>query len=189
MTNRRQSRCEGVIKKSLVLQEKLAERAQKKEIRSLNKTSSSANKSSAAKDNSHLTADVNVVPNPGVIDSSEQNSDKEVNLETIEEVEQELVDPIEAKMDETEYNTQYRKVKTAELAVKDSIETFNSKTVSDLDLNTYQSSLKDIGKELKVFVESINDILIDLKDDDPRKDDLKASKTELLKEVKENETK
>ena len=31
MTNRRQSRCEAVIKKSLVLQEKLAERAKKKE--------------------------------------------------------------------------------------------------------------------------------------------------------------
>ena len=70
--------------------------------------------------------------------------------------------------------------------MKDSIEILNSETVSDLDLNTYQSSLKDIGKELKVFVESINDILIDLKDDDPRKDYLKASKAELFKEVKEN---
>ena len=70
--------------------------------------------------------------------------------------------------------------------MKDNIEIFNSETVSDLDLNTYQSSLKDIGKELKVFVESINDILIDLKDDDPRKDDLKSSKAELFKEVKEN---
>ena len=108
MTNRRQSRCEAVIKKSLVLQEKLAERAKKKkEIRSLKKTSSSADKSSAAKDNSHLTADVNVVPNPGVSDSSEQNSDEEVNLETIEEVEQELVDPNKAKMDKTEYNTRF----------------------------------------------------------------------------------
>ena len=92
-------------------------------------------------------------------------------------------------MDKTEYNTRYRKVKAAELAVKDNIKIFNSETVSDLDLNTYQSSLKDIGKELKVFVESINDILIDLEDDDPRKDDLKASKTELFKEVKENENK
>ena len=89
-------------------------------------------------------------------------------------------------MDKTEYNTRFRKVKAAELAVKDSIETFNSKTVSDLDLNTYQSSLKDIGKELKVFVENINDILVDLEDDDPRKDDLKASKAKLFKEVKEN---
>ena len=32
MTNRRQSRREAVIKKSLVLQEKLAERAKKKEV-------------------------------------------------------------------------------------------------------------------------------------------------------------
>ena len=92
-------------------------------------------------------------------------------------------------MDDTVYNTQIKKVKVAELAVEDSIEIFNSKTVSDLDLNTYQSSLKDIGKELKVFVESINDILINLKDDDPRKDDLKASRAELFKEVKENENK
>ena len=87
MTNRRQSKLDVVIKKSLESQEKLAERAKKKEIRSLKKTSSSADKSSAAKDNLHLTADVNVVPNPGVSDSSEQNSDKEVNLETMEEVE------------------------------------------------------------------------------------------------------
>ena len=105
MTNRRQSRHEAVIKKSLVLQEKLAERAKKKEIQSLKKTSSSADKSSAAKDNSYLTADVNVVPNPGVSDSSEQNSDKEVNLETIEEVEQELVDPNKTNMDKTDFNT------------------------------------------------------------------------------------
>ena len=70
-------------------------------------------------------------------------------------------------MDKTEYNTRFRKVKATELAVKDDIEIFNSETVSDLDLNTYQSSLKDIRKELKVFVESINDILIDLEDDDP----------------------
>ena len=101
MTNRRQSKREAVIKKSLESQEKLAERAKKKEIQSLKKTSSSAGESPAAKDNS-----VNAVPNPGASDSSEQNSDKEVNLETIEEVEQELVDPNKAlKMDDTEYNT------------------------------------------------------------------------------------
>ena len=61
-----------------MLQEKLAERAKKKEVWSLKKTSSSADKSSAAKDNSHSTADVNVDPNPGASDSSEQNSDEEV---------------------------------------------------------------------------------------------------------------
>ena len=68
--------------------------------------------------------------------------------------------------------------------MQDNIEIFNRETVSDLDLNTYQSSLKDIGKELKFFVESINHILINLKDDDPRKDYLKASKAGLFKEVK-----
>ena len=83
MTNKKQSRCETVIKKSLLLQEKLAEKAKKKEVRSPKKTSSWADKSSAVKDNSHLTADVNVVSNPGVSDSSEQNSDEEVNLESI----------------------------------------------------------------------------------------------------------
>ena len=79
-------------------------------------------------------------------------------------------------MDDTVYNTRIKKVKVAELAVNDSIERFNSKAVSDLDLNTYQSSLKDIKKELKVFVDNINDILVDLEDDDPRKDDLKLEK-------------
>ena len=129
MTNRRQSKREAVIKKSLELQEKLTERAKKKEIWSLKKTSSSADKSSAAKDNSHSTADVNVDPNPGASDSSEQNSDEEVNLETIEEVEQELVDPNKANMDKTEFNTQFRKVRATEIAVKNSIARFNSGTV------------------------------------------------------------
>ena len=107
MTSRRQSRLEAVIKKSLVLQEKLAERAKKKEVWSLKKTSSSADKYSAAKDNLNLTSKVNIVPNPAVSDSSEQSSDKEVYLETIEEVEQELVDPNKANMDKTEFNTRF----------------------------------------------------------------------------------
>ena len=85
MTNRRQSKHEAVIKKSLESQEKLVERA---------KTG-----------NLYLTADVNVYPNPAAGDSSEQNSDEEVNLETIKEVEQELVDPNKTNMDKTEFNT------------------------------------------------------------------------------------
>ena len=89
-------------------------------------------------------------------------------------------------MDETVYNTCIKKVKVAELAVNDSIERFNSKAVSDLDLNTYQSSLQNIGKELKVFVDNINDILVDLEDDDPRKDDLETQKVELSGEVRKN---
>ena len=182
MISRRQNKCESVIKKSLKLQEKLKERAKKKGVANP-EPGPSVDKAPAVEDNS------NIDPNPADTDSSEQTSDKEVDLETIKEVEQELVDPIEAKMDKTEYNTRYRKVKAAELAVKDNIKIFNSETVSDLDLNTYQSSLKDIRKELKFFVESINDILINLKDDDPRKDDLKASKAELFKEVKENKNK
>ena len=184
MTNRRQSRREAVIKKSLVLKDKLAKRAKKKEVWSLKKTSSSVDKSSAAKDNSHLTADVNVVPNPGVSDSSEQNSDEEVNLETIKEVEQELVDPNKANMDKTEYNTRFRKVKATELAVKQSITRFNSGTVSDAVLDSYKSSLQNIKKKLEAFEENVTDILIDLEDDDPRKDYLKVKHVELSDEVK-----
>ena len=146
MTNRRQSRREAVIKKSLVLQEKLAERAKKKEIWSLKKTGPSVDKSSAAEDNSNLTSNVNIDPNPGVSDSSEQNSDKEVNLETIEEVEQELVNPNKANMDKTEYNTRFRQVKTTELAVKQSITRFTSGTVSDAVLDSYKSSLKKLKR-------------------------------------------
>ena len=115
MTNRRQSRCEAVIKKSLVLQEKLAERAKKKEIRSLKKTGPSVDKSSAAEDNSNLTSNINIVCNPADTHSSEQSSDEEVYLETIEEVEQELVNPNKAKMDETEYKTKIRKIKLLNL--------------------------------------------------------------------------
>ena len=49
-------------------------------------------------------------------------------------------------MDKTEYNTRFNEAKVAELAVKHSIKRFNSKTVSDLDLNSYQSSLQNIKK-------------------------------------------
>ena len=103
--DRRQSKCEGVIKKSLELQEKLNERAKKKEVANPKKSSFSADKTSAAKDNSNFTSNINIVPNPAVSDSSEQSSDKEVYLETIKEVEQELVDPNKANMEETEFNT------------------------------------------------------------------------------------
>ena len=102
---RRQSKCEGVIKKSLELQEKLDERARKREVRSLKKSSSTSDKTSAAKDNLHPTSDVNTVPNSGDRDSLELNSDKEVYQETIEEFEQELINPNKATIDETEYNT------------------------------------------------------------------------------------
>ena len=148
MTSRRQRKRESVIKKSLKLQEKLKERAKKKGVANP-EPGPSVDKAPAVEDNSNLTSNVNIDPNPADTDSSEQSSDKEVYLETIKEVEQELVNPKEAKMDKTEYNNQYRKVKAAELAVKDSIEIFNSKTVSDLDLNTYQSSLKLLERSSK----------------------------------------
>ena len=134
-----------------------------------------------------MTADVNAVPNPGAIDSSEQNSYEEVNLETIEEVEQELVDPNKSNMDKTEYNTRFRKVKTTELAVKQSITRFNSGTVSDVVLDSYKSSLQNIEKKLEAFEENVNDILVDLEDDDPRKDTLEIRHVELSNEVKRNE--
>ena len=77
----------------------------------------------------NLISNINIDHNPADTDSSEQTSDDEVNLITFEEVEQEPVDPNKAKMDDTEYNTQFNEVKIAELAVKHSIKRFNSKTV------------------------------------------------------------
>ena len=90
-------------------------------------------------------------------------------------------------MDDKVYTTRIKKVKVAELALNDSIKRFNSKAVSDLDLSTYQSSLKDIKKELKVFVDNINDILVDLEGNDPRKDGLEAKKVEHFNEVIKNQ--
>ena len=90
-------------------------------------------------------------------------------------------------MDQTEYNTRFRKVKATELAVKNSIDRFNSKTVSDSDLDSYQSSLKNIEKKLEVFVDNINDILKDPKDNDPRRNDLEARLLKLSCEVMEYE--
>ena len=79
--DRRQSKCEGVIKKSLELQEKLDERARKREVRSLKKYSSVADKTSATKDDLHLTSGANTIPNPSDSESSEQDSDKETYQE------------------------------------------------------------------------------------------------------------
>ena len=102
MTNRRQRKRESVIKKSLKLQEKLKERAKKKGVANPKKYGSSADKTPAVEDNSNLASNINIDPNPADTDSSEQSCDEEVYLETIEEVEQELVDPNKAKMDKTE---------------------------------------------------------------------------------------
>ena len=102
MTRRRQNKCESVIKKSLKVQEKLKERAKKKGVANP-ESGPSVDKAPVVEDN--LNLNVNINPNPADTDSSEQSSDEEVYLETIEEVEQELVDPIKAEMDKTEYNT------------------------------------------------------------------------------------
>ena len=60
----------------LKLQQKLEERARKKEVPSLKKSSSVADSNSATKGESLLTSVVNVVPNPGDSGSLELNSDK-----------------------------------------------------------------------------------------------------------------
>ena len=168
MTGKRQSRRDAVIKKSLKLQEKLKERTKKKGVANPIE-SSSATEAPAANDNSEVAANVDLVPNPAVTDGSEESSGEEEHLENIEEVEDNLVDPNKTKMDDTEYNTRFKKVKTAELAVKYAIKRFNSKTVSDLDLNTYQSSLQNITKKLEALEDNIDDILVDLEDEDPRR--------------------
>ena len=136
MTGKRKSKRVTVVKKSLKLQEKLTERAKKKGVANP-KESSSGIENPAANDNSEVTANLEIVPNPAVIEGTEQSSDEE----TAELVVEELVDPNKGKMDDLEYNTRLKKVKLAELAVRDGLRRFNSKTVSDLDLNNYQSSL------------------------------------------------
>ena len=141
MTSRRQSKHESVIKKSLKLQEKLKERAKKKGVTNP-ESGPSVDTAPAVKDNSNLISNVNIDPNPPDTDSSEQTSDKEVNLITFEEVEEELVDPNKVNMDETEYNTRFRKVKATEIAVKNSIARFNSGTVSAAILDFYKRSLQ-----------------------------------------------
>ena len=114
MTSRRQSKRESVIKKSLKLQEKLKERAKKKGVTNP-KSGPSVDKAPAVEDNSNLTSNVNIDPNPADTDSSEQTSDKEVNLITFKEVEQELVNPNKANMDEREFNTRFKKLKLLKL--------------------------------------------------------------------------
>ena len=135
----RQSKGELVIEKSLKLQEKLKERTKKKGVANP-EPGPSVDKAPAAEDN------INIDPNSADTDSSEQTSDKEVNLITFEEVEEELVDPNKANMDKTEFNTRFRKIKATELAVKQSLIRLNSGTVSDAVLDSYKSSLQNIKK-------------------------------------------
>ena len=61
MTGKRKSKRVTVVKKSLKLQEKLTERAKKKGVANPKKSSSSTDKTSAAKDNSNLTSNFNKV--------------------------------------------------------------------------------------------------------------------------------
>ena len=67
MTSRRQSKHESVIKKSLKLQVKLKERAKKKGVANPNKSGSLVDKAPAVEDNSNLTPNVNINPNPAAI--------------------------------------------------------------------------------------------------------------------------
>ena len=98
-----------------------------------------------------------------------------------------IADPKEAKMDKTEYNTWLRKVKATVIAVQNRIARFNSGVVSAAVLGSYKTSLQNIEKKLEAFEENVTDILIDLEDDDPRKDDIEAKHDELSDEVKRNE--
>ena len=133
MTGIRKSKREAVIKKSLRLQEKLSNRTKKKGVANP-KESGSGIDDPAANNSSEVTANLEIVPNPAGTEGTEQNSDEEENIN--EEVVEELVDPSnKAKMDDTEYITLLKKVKIAELAVRDGLRRFNSKTISDLDLH------------------------------------------------------
>ena len=60
MTTRRQSKRDSVIKKSLKLQEKLADRAKKKRVGNP-KAGPSVDKAPAVEDNSNLTSNINIV--------------------------------------------------------------------------------------------------------------------------------
>ena len=46
------------------------------------------------------------------------------------------------------------------------IKGFNSKLVSDLDINTYQSSLQNIEKKLETLENTTDVILVNLEDED-----------------------
>ena len=97
MTTRRQSKRESVKQKSLKLQEKLAERAKKKGVANPNKSGPSVDKTPAVEDNSNLTSNINIDPNPADTDSSEHTSDEEVMLITFQDIEEKLVNPTEQK--------------------------------------------------------------------------------------------
>ena len=51
-------------------------------------------------------------------------------------------------------------------------------------LDSYKTGLQNIKNKLEAFDKNVTDILINLDDDDPRKDDLEAKRVELSDEVK-----
>ena len=79
------------------------------------------------------------------------------------------------------------KLKPLKLLIKNSIARLNISIVSAAVLDSYKTSLQNIEKKLEAFEENVTDILIDLEDDDPRKDDLEAKWVKLSNEVKRNE--
>ena len=113
------------------------------------------------------------------------------NIEVEEEVFEAIVEEQSGTMDLAEYEARYRVIKLAAKKVQGVKKLFLATDVASIHLHTYESRLKEIREELKVFNGVVDELIVDLDennaDDKVRITSLENYQANLLEEVKTNE--
>ena len=111
----------------------------------------------------------------------------EVEEEVFEEVEQEQA----GTMDPTVYAAKHRVIKLAAKKVHDIKKSFVANDVTSMDIQNYESRLKEIRDKLHSYDDAVADLIVDLdennEEDKVNIDSLEAQQAQLLEEVKTNE--
>ena len=111
----------------------------------------------------------------------------EVEEEVFEEVEQEQA----GTMDPTVYAAKHRVIKLAAKKVHDIKKSFNANDVTSMDIQNYESRLKEIRDKLHSYDDAVADLIVDLDENDENDkvniDSLEVQQAQLLEEVKTNE--
>ena len=87
-------------------------------------------------------------------------------------------------MDAANYEARYRVIKVAAKKVKDSKKRFVAEDVTHMDIDTYESRLKEIRDKLDAFDDAVTDLIVDLDEnnaDDKLKIGSMTSKGKLLR--------
>ena len=101
---------------------------------------------------------------------------------------EEVFDPVEEEqpvtMDAANYEARYRVIKVAAKKVKDSKKRFVADDVTHMDVDTYESRLREIRDKLDAFDDAVTDLIVDLDEnnaDDKLKIGSMTSKGKLLR--------